>query len=258
MVEAFITVRFLDILDVLLVAFFMYQLYMIIKGSMAMNIFVGLFSVYLVWLIVKALNMQLLSTILGQFMGVGMIALIIVFQQELRRFLLLIGSRYFYKRKFSLENLFSFGTKTTHEETLKSISQACINMSKTKTGALIVITGKSELDAIIHTGDLINATVSNRLLETIFYKNNPLHDGALIIVGDKIKAARCVLPVSDSTSLSARYGMRHRAALGITESTDSTVVIVSEQTGKIAISKAGELESNINTEDLLQKMEAIL
>ncbi len=251
----FISIRFLDLIDIFLVAFLMYQIYMIIRGTVAINIFVGIFSVYLLWLIVKALNMNLLSTILGQFIGVGVIALIIVFQQELRRFLLMIGTRYIFNRKFSFEQLFSYSHPNIHKFNLKAIITACKRMSKNNTGALIVIATKSELATYTQTGDLLNADISSRLIESIFFKNNPLHDGAVIIIGNKIKAARCVLPLSNRTDLAPNLGLRHRAALGITEVTDALVVTVSEQTGKLSFSKEGELKLNLESVDLNKHLE---
>lgn len=254
--QTFITIRILDILDILLVAFLLYQVYMLIKGTVAINIFIGIFSVYLIWLLVKALKMQLVSTILGQFMGVGVIALIIVFQQEIRRFLLLIGTRKIFKNRTLLfERLFSFNIKSTSEIDIQSIVKACENLSRTKTGALIVISKKTELRTYTQTGDIINAAISSRLLETIFFKNNPLHDGAVIIVGDKIKAARCVLPVSENINLPPQLGMRHRAALGMSQATDTLVIVVSEQTGSVSYAKSGEINTNTGFIELSQLLE---
>jgi len=250
MITAFITIRFLDILDILLVAFLLYQIYNLIRGTTAMNIFIGIFSLYLLWLLVKALNMQLLGSILGQVIGVGVIALIIVFQQEIRRFLLIISTRYITNRKFSLDNLFSFGESKTSTIDINSIINACSNMSAFKTGALIVIAKRSDLMSFIKTGDIINADTSSRLLESIFFKNSPLHDGAVIIKNEKIIAARCILPVSKRTDFPAIYGLRHRAALGVTEQTDSSAIIVSEQTGQIAYARRGKLTSNLKAEVL--------
>ncbi len=248
---SFLSIGILDILDIIIVAFLLYQFYMLIKGTVAINIFVGIFTVYLVWLLVKALNMNLLGTILGQFMGVGVIALIIVFQQEIRRFLLLVGTRYFANRNFSLENVFSFFMKTTSQNIyIKPIVDACVNLSKTKTGALIVIANQSKLTTYAETGEVINAKTSMRLLQTIFFKNSPLHDGAVIISGEKIFAAACVLPVSSNKTLPKNLGLRHRAALGLTETTDAFVVIVSEETGHISYSHFGKIRTNINAEEL--------
>lgn len=255
MLTAFITIRFLDILDILLVAFLLYQIYNLIRGTTAINIFIGIFLLYLLWLIVKALNMDLLSSILGQVIGVGVIALIIVFQQEIRRFLLIISTRYITNRKFSFEKLFSFGEKEELEVNIDAIVNACSNMSAFKTGALIAITKSSDLLSFIRTGDIINADTSNRLLESIFFKNSPLHDGAVIIKKDRIVAARCVLPATERINLPPQFGMRHRAALGITEKTDAVVVIVSEETGAISFAKQDNIETNIGPNRLRQILE---
>lgn len=255
MITAFITIRFLDILDILLVAFLLYQIYNLIRGTTAINIFIGIFTLYLLWLLVKALNMNLLSSILGQVIGVGVIALIIVFQQEVRRFLLIISTRYIRNRKFSLEKLFSFGEKELVEVKIDSIVSACSNMSAFKTGALIAISKRSDLMSFIRTGDVINADTSSRLLESIFFKNSPLHDGAVIIKKDKIAAARCVLPATDRIDLPPQFGMRHRAALGIAEKTDAVVILVSEETGAISFAKEDNIETNIGPNRLRQILE---
>ncbi|MFP4025516.1 MAG: diadenylate cyclase CdaA [Thiohalospira sp.] len=255
MITTFITIRFLDILDILLVAFLLYQIYILIRGTTAINIFIGIFSLYLLWLIVKALNMQLLGSILGQVIGVGVIALIIVFQQEIRRFLLIFSTRYITNRKFTIESLFSFGEskKTTFD--INSLVNACSNMSAFKTGALIVISKKSDLMSFIKTGDIINADTSSRLLESIFFKNSPLHDGAVIIKNNKIIAARCVLPITERINLPPHFGMRHRAAIGIAEKTDAVVIIVSEETGAISFAKHDDIETNIGPNRLRQLLE---
>jgi diadenylate cyclase len=246
----FITVRVLDVIDILLVSFLLYQLYMLLKGTSAINIFIGIFSVYLLWLIVKALNMELLGSILGQVIGVGVIALIVIFQQEIRRFLLIVGTRSLNKKPLSLERLFSFDVEPAPTLQINSITKACSDMSKTKTGALIIISRQSKLVMYSSTGEMINANTSSRLLENIFFKNSPLHDGAVIIIEDKIYAAGCILPISENPNLPPKYGLRHRAALGITEHTDAIAVVVSEETGAISIAEAGHLHSNLTTENL--------
>ncbi len=251
----FITIRILDIIDILLVAFLLYQMYNLIKGTTAINIFIGIFSVYLLWLIVRALNMQLLGSILGQVIGVGVIALIIVFQPEIRKFFLMVGNRYVKKKRFSIEKLFSFGEDESKEVNIAAIVNASTNMSAQKTGALIVLTHESDLYSIIKTGDIINSDTSSRLLESIFFKNSPMHDGAVIIRKDKIAAARCVLPSTDRIDLPPQFGMRHRAALGITEKTDASVVIVSEETGSISFVQHGEIEYNISPNHLQKLIE---
>ena len=251
----FISVSFLDFVDVFFVAFLMFQVYELIKKTVAINIFVGLFSIYLLWLLVKAMGMNLLSDILGQFIGLGMIALIIVFQQEVRRFLLLLGINYSSKRKFSLERLFSFNKKKTSDMQLKSVAKACRKMAFEKTGALIIMENKTDLSDFAETGNKLNADISIRLIENIFFKNSPLHDGGMIISGDKIDAASCILPISENTMIPAHMGLRHRAAIGITEITDAFVIIVSEETGTISYAKFGEITTNIKNKDLHKILE---
>ena len=254
MVNLFITIKFLDIVDILLVSLLLYQFYMLIKGTVAINIFVAIFSIYLFWLIVKALNMQLLSTILGQVIGVGIIALIIVFQQEIRRFLLMIGTRYMSKQ-FSLENLITIGRDPVATVKTKAIARSCVNMSKSKTGALIVIARNSALHFYADTGEIINANTTTTLIETIFFKNNLMHDGAIIIIGDKIFAAKCMLPMSQSLEMPAELGMRHRAGLGMSEHNDSLVIIVSEKTGEVSLAEYGKLYVNVSLKDLIKKLD---
>lgn len=255
MVQLFIQVRVLDVIDMLLVAFMMYQLYMFFKGTVAINIFIGIFSIYLVWLIVKALKMQLLGSILGQVIGVGAIAIIIVFQQEIRRFLLIIGTRYFSKN-FSLDNLFSWNLTETPAVRIKSIVKACIDMSEAKIGGLIAIERRSSLKTYAETGDILNANTSSRIIVTIFFKNTPLHDGAIIIKNEKVLAARCILPITEKLDLPPRLGLRHRAAVGLTEHNDALVIVVSEETGEISLSEYGDIKLGITPEDLLLKLEA--
>jgi uncharacterized protein (TIGR00159 family) len=227
---------------------------MLIKGTVAINIFVAIFSIYLFWLIVKALNMQLLSTILGQVIGVGIIALIIVFQQEIRRFLLMIGTRYMSKQ-FSLQNLIITGRDSISAVKTKAIARACANMSKSKTGALIVLARNSALHFYADTGEIINANTTTTLIETIFFKNNLMHDGAIIIIGDKIFAAKCMLPMSQSLDMPAELGMRHRAGLGMSEHNDSLVIIVSEVTGTVSYAEYGKLTVNVSLKELIKKLD---
>ena len=251
----FITIRILDILDILLVAYLMFQVYLLIRGTVAMNIFIGILFVYLLWIIVKAFDMQLLGSILGQVIGVGVIALIIVFQQEIRRFLIFIGNQYLSRNRLSLQKVLPINFAPQPKIKIKSILKACLNMSRSQTGALIVLARKSELQVYAETGDILNAETSSRLIESIFNKNSPLHDGALIIHNDKILAARCVLPVSENVNLSPDYGLRHRAALGMSEHTDSMIVVVSEQSGKISLADDGKLHTNIDAKTLLTLLE---
>ena len=255
MLPAFITIRVLDIIDVLLVAYLMYQVYILIRGTVAMNIFIGILSFYLLWIIVRALQMQLLGSILGQIIGVGVIAMIIVFQQEIRRFLIFIGNQYFSRNRLSLEKVIPINITPQPKVKIKSIIKAVINMAKSKTGALVVIARKSELTVYAETGDSLNAETSSRLIESIFNKESPLHDGALIINGDRIVAARCVLPISENLNLPPNYGMRHRAALGLSENTDALTIIVSEQTGKVSIAESGKLLTDVGAKELMSKLD---
>lgn len=232
----------LDVIDIFLVAVILFQFYRLIRGTAAFSIFLGIFFVYLFWLFVKAMKMELISLILGQVIGVGVIALIIVFQQELRRFLLVIGNRYIAKSRFSFDNFFpsSDESKGSPRET-EEIVRASESMAAKKTGALIVIGRKSRLDMYAEGGEILKATISAELLETIFFKNSPLHDGAVLVEDNKILAARCPLPVTEQINLPPRFGMRHRAAIGISEHTDSLVVVISEETGNISIVENGTL-----------------
>ena len=248
---AFITIRFLDILDIFLVALLLFQLYRLIKGTVAFNIVIGLFSLYLLWLVVRALNMELLGSIMGQFIGVGVMALIVVFHPEIRKFLVFIGTNYNVNRVLQLDKLFgSAKVKTINEEQIESIVDACVSMAKSKTGALIVIAGNSELNDQINTGEKLNAKISSSLIRTIFFKNTPLHDGAIIIKGNKISAAGCILPLTQK-ELDKMLGLRHRAAVGITETTDALTIIVSEERGTISVAKDGEIRRRVSREVLI-------
>lgn len=250
---SFIKFQFLDILDIVLVAILLYQLYKMIRGTVAINIFVGIFIVYLIWLIVRALNMELLSSILGQFIGVGVIALIIVFQQEIRRFLVVISTRYLSKDKFLLEKLFNTETSQITEQDINALCNSIEKMSKTNTGALIVLSNNTDLPTISQTGEVISAKINEHLIESIFFKNSPLHDGALIVVGNRIKAARCILPSTLRQDLPSHYGTRHRAAIGISEETNTLTIIVSEETGQISYAISGDIKS-INDSVKLKKI----
>jgi uncharacterized protein (TIGR00159 family) len=255
MISLFIHVRLLDLIDILLVSIIFYQIYRLVKGTVAFNIFTGIFLIFAVWLIVRALKMELLGSILGQLFGVGVIAIIIVFQQEVRRFLLMLGSRYRANKKFSLENLFSSQFKFASESSLHAIVDACRQMASNRVGALIVLARESELIDFIETGEIIDANISTELLKNIFFKNAPLHDGAVIIRLNRIKAARCILPVSQNLEISPILGLRHRAAVGITEQTDAYVIVVSEETGRISTASNGKLKEAISPDELFKILE---
>jgi diadenylate cyclase len=246
-----VPITVLDILDIVLVALILYQLYKIIKGTSAVSIFIVIFLLYLFWLIVKALNMQLVSSLLGQVMGVGVIALIVVFQQEVRRFLLVIGNRYIQNTKYSIRKLFNSGSEQQEGPAIaEELVRATESMSKKRIGALIVISRDSRLSIYSEGGEIIKAIVTAELLETIFFKNTPLHDGAVIIEDNLIMAARCPLPVTDQLVLSPQLGMRHRAAIGMSEQTDALVIVVSEETGRISVADSGILRENLKVNDL--------
>ncbi len=256
-IPAFITVRWIDAADILLVAVLIYQLYYMIKGTAAFNIFIGILLFYLLWLIVKALNMHLFGSILGKFIDVGFIALLIVFQQELRRFLLFIGTSDVFTKGRLTKTIFEFKWQENKSQVLdiNAIVKACKNMSESKTGALIILTKSNDLKFYANTGDAIDAKVSVRIIESIFYKNSPLHDGAVIISNNTITGARCVLPVTEDSNFPAHLGMRHRAAVGITENTDAVAIVVSEQTGEISFSKEGDLKHALTPQRLRELLE---
>lgn len=253
---SFLDFGILDIIDIVLVAILLYQLYQLVKGTVAINILIGVTAIYLIWKVVEALKMELLSEILGQFIGVGVIALIIVFQQELRKFLLMIGTTSFSSRRNILRQIANLNRESMeHNVDVDSIVEAAKDMAAEKTGALIVITRNSELSQISDTGDMIGAELSKRLLESIFAKHSPLHDGAVIIRDDKIVAARAVLPTTERNNVPAHFGMRHRAALGVSEQSDAVVVIVSEETGKISYAVGGDLRVNLEPMELQKQLE---
>lgn len=248
-----INLKIIDVIDIVLVAVILYQLYRLIRGTTALSIFLGIFVIYMFWLIVKALNMQLVGALLGQVIGVGVIALIVVFQQEVRRFLIVIGNRYRTRRKFSLGRLFvNVEEEKGSPKEAEEIVRASESMASKKIGALIVIGRRSSLDIYSEGGERIDAIISAELLETIFFKNSPLHDGAVLIEDGKIFAARCILPITDSVTVPARFGMRHRAAIGISEHTDSLVVVVSEETGHISVVEGGEIREDVSPKELRQ------
>ncbi len=249
-------IRFLDIIDIILVAFLLYVLYNFLKGTVAINIIFGIIAIYLIWKLVEVLEMKILSEILGQFISVGVIALIVVFQPEIRKFLLLLGTSTFARRKRNRFLFWRVDTSNQLSQYIDQIVKACQSMSSSKIGALIVIGRINELRQTIETGEIIDAQISEYLLENIFFKNTPLHDGAVIIIGDRIRAARCILPVSKNPKLPADLGLRHRAAAGITEQSDAIAIVVSEQTGAISFSVEGRIKTNLmpaKLKDLMEK-----
>ncbi len=253
----FIHIGLSDILDIVVVSILLYQVYKLIRGTAAINIFTGVLLLYFIWFIVQALHMQLLARIMGQVLGVGIIALIILFQQEIRRFLLHLGNRFNSRRFKWLRRWFKRNTQAALDLDIDSLVQACKDMSDTKTGALIVLERRSSLEMFAETGDIIDAKISKRLIENIFFKNSPLHDGAMIITRNKIHAARCTLPITDKV-LPAHYGMRHRASVGLTEGSDSVVITVSEETGRISVVENGEITPMSGVQELRLKLEELM
>jgi uncharacterized protein (TIGR00159 family) len=250
----FIDFSFLDILDIVLVAILLYYVYKLLKGTVAINIVIGIAFIFLIWQITQALKMEMLSGILGYLLSGGVIALIIVFQQEIRKFLLMIGTTNYSTKKGFLNQLKFLQSEISIETETDKILKACNNMAKTKTGALIVIERTNSLDFLINNGDSMNALVNEIILESIFFKNSPLHDGATIIRDNYVVATRVVLPISDSTKIPARFGLRHRAAIGISEKTDAVCLLVSEETGEISYIKDGEFVFYNNHEELNEKL----
>jgi uncharacterized protein (TIGR00159 family) len=250
----FIEFSLLDILDILLVATLLYYIYKLLKGTVAINIVIGIAIVFVIWKITEALKMKMLSDILGTLLGGGVIALIIVFQQEIRKFLLMIGTTNFTNKRSFLRQLSFLQTEKSSEIDTETILTACKKMSKTKTGVLIVIERTNNLDFLINTGDKMNAQINGAILQSVFYKNSPLHDGALIIRDNYIVATRAVLPISDSTKIPARFGLRHRAAIGVSEKTDAVCLLVSEETGEISYIKDGGFELYTDHAELNEKL----
>lgn len=255
----FLEVSLVDVFDILLVSFLLYHLYKLMKGSVAVKIFVGILALYLFYLIVKSAQMELLTVILGQFMGVGVIAALILFQPEIRKFLLLIGRT----TSLNKENVFKNFALWKRKEQQKSLNitavvEAAKALGNTNTGALIVFSRESPLKFYAESGDEIDAVISKRLLISIFNKYSPLHDGAVIINNGKILAARCILPVSEKDDLEASFGLRHRAALGMSETTDTLIMVVSEETGQLSMAKNGKLIHNLSPQELRRNINAYL
>ncbi|WP_353780214.1 diadenylate cyclase [Winogradskyella sp. 3972H.M.0a.05] len=246
--------RVIDFIDVFLVAILMYYVYKLVKGTVAVNIFIGIIIIYLVWRVTALLEMQMLHNIFDGFIKVGIIALIVVFQPEIRKFLLMIGSTNIGNRGGFFKR-FSFLSKVVEVETdVEAIISACTKMGATNTGALIVLERNNNLDFLIGTGDETNMNVSQPIIESIFFKNSPLHDGAIIIDNNIVKATRVILPVNNEKVIPQRFGLRHRAAIGITEKTDALAIAVSEETGQTSYIKNGEFEIYKDTTELIEKI----
>ena len=249
----FLEVGWVDFIDVALVSILLYQVYKLIRGSIAVNIFLGILALYLVYLIVRAAQMELLTTILGTFMNVGVLAMIILFQPEIRKFLLVIGRSTEFR-----ENIFKTIANWRHQYhddfDISQVIEAAKTLKATKTGALIVFSRDTELKFYAQTGDALDAEVSKRLLLSIFNKNSPLHDGAVIVYKGRIKAARCVLPVSENDHIPPNYGLRHRAAIGMSENTNTLIMAVSEETGRLLLARNGKYLRSLKLKQVEQKI----
>lgn len=250
----FIEIKFLDVVDIFLVAFLMYELYNLLKGTVAINIFFGIVAFYLLWKLVTALEMTLLSEIFGAFISVGFIALIVVFQPEIRKFLLMLGTPGFMRKKRRRFLFWRIDLGSGPQLEVDKLIMAAMKMAEKRTGALIIIANRSELEQFVETGQELNAALSEDLIMSIFLKDGPLHDGATIIHNNRVKAARCILPVSDNPSIPGTLGLRHRAAVGITEVSDALAVIVSEETGAISYAHNGSLAMNLRPNELKRRM----
>lgn len=255
----FIQFRWLDAVDIVLVAVLLYQLYRLVKGTPALNIFIGIAIFYVIYRIVRVTGLELFSSIMGKFIEVGIIVLVVVFQQELRRFFLFLGTANLLGRD-KLRRALQTWNRDENENGLdiSALVKACRNMSESRTGAILVVTRRNDLKFYANTGDPVEARLTVRMLESVFYKNSPLHDGAVIITNNIIRAARCVLPVTESSQFPANLGMRHRAAVGITEDTDAVAIVVSEQTGEISLARDGELLPRLTPEKLKELLEKLL
>lgn len=248
----FLKVTITDAVDIILVALIIYYIYNLIKNTLAVNLLLGMVIILIIHWVVDALKMNLLSTIINQFISVGIIALIVIFQPEIRRFLLLIGKNTFLQQNKAWWG-YLFGSKNIERDNLvriKPIIDACKSMKKSRTGALIVFVKFYDDQLFANSCELIDSKISKRLLESIFQKYSPLHDGAVVISENKIKSASCILPLTDNDKLPPQFGLRHRAGIGISETTDAVAVIVSEETGEIAYAKQGRVRMNVSFGEL--------
>ena len=238
-----------DLIDILLVATLLYYIYRMMKDSGTINLFIGVLAFVITWVVVyKILDMRLIGTLMDKIIDIGLFILVILFQDQIKRFLIELGS---HKGWGFIGNVFKHRSATDESKRwIMPVVYACMSMSKSKTGALIVVQQQVPLDDYEHTGDVINADINTRLIENIFFKNSPLHDGAVIVAENKIMSAGCILPVSHDTSLPRYLGLRHRSALGIAQATDAVAVVVSEETGNISYAYKGELHQKLTSTDL--------
>lgn len=257
MLFSFLDIRPIDVVDIVLSAYLMFALYKVIKGTLAANIVISILAFLVFWVIVRALNMSMLSAVMGSFVNIGLLALIVIFQQEIRTFLVMLSSRNTFFKRIGLDKVIDKDGDGEDASFTTAICNACENMSRSKTGALIVIGKKVGLKDYIGTGDSLDAKFSQQLIETIFFKNTPLHDGAMIVSKNRIIAAGCILPVSTNMSLPKSFGLRHRSAMGVTEVTDAVSVVVSEETGNITVFNRGEFKHIKNQAELKEVLKAI-
>lgn len=239
-----------DFIDIFLVALMLYYIYRLMKESRSLDVFIGILVFIVTWLFVsQVLEMRLLGSIMDKLVSVGVIAIIILFQEEIRKFLYNLGT---HRKVNGILRLFSSGDKKARAdmEAIMPVVMACMSMSKGKVGALIVIERLSPLDDIIETGDIIDANINQRLIENIFFKNSPLHDGAMVISDKRIRAAGCILPVSHSIDIPKELGLRHRAAMGISQDSDAIAIVVSEETGRISVAIKGQFHLRLSAEQL--------
>ena len=249
----FIEIGLKDIIDILLVALMLYYIYRLMRESRSLNVFIGIMMFVVVWIFVsQVLEMRLLGTILDKLVSVGVIALIVLFQDDIRKVLYNLGAHQRMRRLSAF-----FTTKKMRQRKKGSVKQdimpvvmACMNMGRNKVGALIVFERSMPLDEIVGTGDRINADINQRLIENIFFKNSPLHDGAMIISDHRIKAASCILPVSHDLDIPKELGLRHRSAMGIAQESDALAIVVSEETGTISTAIRGEFRLRLSAEEL--------
>ena len=240
-----------DIIDILLVAAMLFYIYRLMKESRSLNIFVGIMLFILIWLFVsQVLEMRLLGSILDKLVSVGVIALIVIFQEDIRKFLYEIGSQKGMRRLVRFFRSGKDSQRETDKETIMPIVMACMSMAKKYVGALIVIERGVPLKDVMDTGETIDARINQRLIENIFFKNSPLHDGAMVISDKRIMAAGCILPVSHNLDIPKELGLRHRAALGISQKSDAIAIIVSEETGRISVAMKGEFRLRLSAEEL--------
>jgi len=249
-----------DIFDIVIVALLLYYIYRLMKESGTLNIFYGVMAFIVVWAIAsEILDMRLTGTILDKFMSIGLLILVILFQEQIKRFLVQLGSHRdwrFLRKLFHHDDTGGTGDAGAHRRVM-AVVYACMSMSKSKTGALIVVQCEMPLDAYAKTGDSIDANINTRLIENIFFKNSPLHDGAMIIARHRIEAAGCILPVSHDSDVPRSLGLRHRSALGIAQATDAVAIVVSEETGYISIAHRGKLETRLSTTELEHRLTTI-